>query len=67
MEIKLNKKIYPLKAVKKSIKVYSKLADFKIEQSKDYLLIQIQNIKAHSREKFKDEFLNYVLSVIKHD
>jgi hypothetical protein len=67
MEIKLNKKIYPLRAIKKSVKAYSKLADFKIEQNKDYFLIQIQNLKNQNKDKFKDEFLNYVLSMIKHD
>jgi hypothetical protein len=67
MIIKLNKKIYPLRTIKKSVKAFSKLADFKIKQNKDYFLIQIQNIKNQSTEKCKDEFLNYVLYMIKHD
>ena len=63
MMINFNKKIYSLKSIKKAIKDYSHLADFKIGQKKNYFLVKITKIKPELKDIFQDEFSNYVLSL----
>jgi len=65
MKIKFNKKIYSQQTVKKAIKDYSYLADFEVDQGKNYFLVKIKNIKQGLKENFKDEFSNYILSLKK--
>jgi len=65
MKINFNKKIYPLKSIKKAIKDYSYLADFEINQNKNYFLVKITKTKPELKDIFQDEFSNYVLSLMK--
>ena len=65
MKIRFNKKIYSQRTVKKAIKDYSYLADFEIDQDKNYFLVNIKNIKQGLKENFEDEFSNYILSLKK--
>ena len=54
MMINFNKKIYSLKSIKKAMKDYSHLADFKIGQKKNYFLVKITKIKPELKDIFQD-------------
>ncbi|MBU1137090.1 HxsD-like protein [Patescibacteria group bacterium] len=65
MIIKFSSKIYDLKAVKLTTKAYQGLADFKISQLKNYINVELKNINKDVKDIIKDEFCNYVLSLMK--
>jgi len=65
MILKLNKKIYPENYIKKAIKDFSQLGKFKLKQDKNYFIVEVKNISKNTKKFFADEFLNYVLSLIK--
>lgn len=73
MTINFNKNIYPLIAIKKTVKAYKDLAKFKIiypERSRrteknKYILVELTDIKKEVKSIIKDEFCNYVLSQVK--
>ncbi len=65
MLLRFNKKIYPKLAIKKAVKDYRDLANFKVEQNKNYFLVKIRKIKPELKDVFQDEFSNYVLSLMK--
>jgi hypothetical protein len=64
MQINFNKKIYSQQAIKKAMKDYSNLADFKLNQNENYFLVKIENIQPEIKKNFQDEFSTYVLSLI---
>jgi ribosomal protein L18E len=65
MNIKFNKKLYKLKAIKSAIKTYRQLADFNLKAKGKYFEVNIENIEAEVRPVIKDEFCNYVLFLMK--
>ncbi len=65
MEIKFNKKIYNLKAVKSTIRAYRGLADFDFKQKGAYIKVELKNINKDVEKIIKDEFCNYVLFSMK--
>lgn len=67
MKVELNKDIYPKKAVKRAISDYSHLADLEFTERDSYYMVSMNNIDPDVQKEIKDEFLNYVLSLIKND
>ncbi len=67
MQIKFNKKIYSLKAIKLAIKDYQGLADFNLEKKGEYILVKLTKIDKEYKGIIKDEFCNYILSLMKTD
>ncbi|MBU1323518.1 HxsD-like protein [Patescibacteria group bacterium] len=65
MTISFNKSIYPLKAIKKTIRVYKNLAKFKITEKNNYFIIELSRIDKEVENIIKDEFGNYVLSRVR--
>ncbi len=66
MTIDFSKKLYSLKAIKKSIEAYNELAKFSIDKNKNKIKVKVTNIdKELNEELLKNEFCNYVLSEIK--
>ncbi len=63
--IKFDRKIYKLKAIKLAIKEYKELADFNLKQKGKYFEVELKNIDPDVEEVIKDEFCNYVLSLMK--
>lgn len=63
--IKFNKNLYNLKAIKSAIKEYQKLADFNLSQKGNYIQVELKNIDKEIRQIIKDEFCNYILSLMK--
>ncbi len=63
MEIKFNKEIYSLGAVKLAIKEFSELADIDIEQEQNYIRVKFIKVKEGDMAEMKDEFANYVLGL----
>jgi hypothetical protein len=64
-KIRLNKKIYKLKALKNAIKDYNKVVNISLRDSKDCVTISLgannSSCGEKELEKIKDEFLNYAL------
>ena len=67
MLVKLNKKLYKLKAIKSAIKTYRQLADFNLKTKGKYFEVSIKNIDKDVENIIKDEFCNYILFLIKND
>jgi hypothetical protein len=65
--IKLNKKFYNLKAVKETVKVYKKLANFDIKESRSEIKINLKNADSDIKNVIEDEFCNYVLSEMRNE
>lgn len=65
MLLQFNKKIYSKTAIKKAIKDYNSLANFEVEQNKNYFLVEITKIKPELKNIFRDEFSNHILSLVK--
>jgi len=65
MIIKFNKNFYNLEAVKRGIGAYKKLADFNINEKRDFIEITIKNIDKDFKDILLDEFSNYVLAETK--
>lgn len=63
MVIKYNKNIYKLSLIKRAIKDFDQLAEFKIKNTSEYISVDITNIKNNLDDNFRDEFSNYVLSL----
>ena len=67
MFLTFNKIFYNLGAVKKTIKAYEELADFRIEESKKTIKVVAKNIDKEVKEAIEDEFYNYVLAEMKNE
>ena len=65
MNIKFNRQIYSLKAIKLAIEDYKELADFNLKQDKNYIQVKIKNINKKFKKIIKEEFCNYVLGLEK--
>ncbi|MBL7053264.1 MAG: hypothetical protein ISS02_01200 [Candidatus Portnoybacteria bacterium] len=65
MNIKFNRQIYSLKAIKLAIEDYKELADFNLKQDKNYIQVKIKNINKEFKKIIKEEFCNYVLGLEK--
>lgn len=65
INIKFNEKIYTLKSIRESAKVYAELAKFEIKKQKPYIQVKIKSGGEVSDMLLKDEFCNYVLSMLK--
>lgn len=64
--VKLNKKLYKLKAICGAVKDFGDLADFKIKKnSNNHYLVELNNIHKEAQDKIVDEFCNYVLYLMK--
>jgi len=64
MILKLNKEIYPKKAVQKAVGFYKKVVNLKLKEGRGYFLIS-GNIEKNNEELVKNEFLNFVLGIIR--
>ena len=62
-KIKLNKSFYDKKAVEQASKEFSHLANFRIVETKEDLIIAIDEIT--KTPHLKEEFTNYVLGLMK--
>jgi len=65
--IKFNKEIYPLKAIKMAVGDYSRVVKLSISNANKYTIIKINGIDSKLNDQIKDEFCNYVLSLVKTD
>ena len=65
ININFNKNLYQLKAIKAAIKEYQELADFNLKKKRDYIQVELKNIDRDLKGIIKDEFCNYVLSLMK--
>lgn len=65
MVITFNKSFYNLPAIKKAIKDYYGLANFKIKNDKKNHIVVLDKINPEAEKMIEDEFSNYVLAVIK--
>lgn len=65
MIISLDKSIYPLVAIKKSVRAYKNLAKFNITEKKEFILVKLSAIDKDVKDIIKDEFCNNVISQIK--
>lgn len=65
MLINFDKKLYSFKAVKSAVKEYQNLADFDLKQKSKYIQVRLKNINKEVRPIIKDEFCNYILSLMK--
>lgn len=65
VKIKLNKKIYPLSALKKAIEAYKDLASFSLKDQAGYRVIEIKKSICEDKQLIIDEFANYVLAMAK--
>ena len=65
MTINLNKDFYRLPAIKKAIRAYRSLADFKVTGDGGKYKIVIQKVNPEVASVIEDEFLNYVLAEMK--
>lgn len=59
--VKYDKRIYKLKAVKAAVKDYKEFADFQISTSGNEIIVDIANIDYEAEDVFLDEFGNYVI------
>ncbi|MBU1078319.1 MAG: HxsD-like protein [Spirochaetes bacterium] len=64
MILKLNKEIYPRKTIQKSIGLYKKIVNLTLKEEKKYFLVS-GKIEKENEELVKNEFLNYILSIIR--
>jgi len=64
MILKLNKEIYPKKAVQKAVSFYKKVIIFRLKEEKGYFSVS-GNIEKNNEELVKNEFLNFVLGIIR--
>jgi hypothetical protein len=64
MILKLNKEIYPIKAVQKAVGFYKQVAKFRLKNSQNYILVSAK-IDKNNEELVKNEFLNFVLGIIR--
>lgn len=62
-KIRLNKKFYDKKAIEEAYRDFSHLANFRIVESKDDIIIAIEEIK--KTPHLSEEFINYVLGLMK--
>ena len=67
MKIRFDNKIYSLKAIKLAIKDYQGLADFNLDQKKEYTQVELTKINKEFKKIIKEEFCNYVLFLMKTD
>lgn len=59
--LRFDSAIYPAKALKKTIRAYSGLGDFKLKKEGRYFCVEITNIAPSQRTVILDEFKNYCL------
>jgi hypothetical protein len=64
MILKLNKEIYPQKAVQKAVSFYKQVTNFKLKNSRNYILVSA-SVDKNNAELIKNEFLNFVLGIIR--
>lgn len=64
-KIKFNKKFYTLRAIKKAVRAYQKLADFDFKEDKKSIKVTMKNIDQDVENIIEDEFSNYVLATMK--
>lgn len=65
MVIKFHKKLYKKKAIEAAIQDYEKLADFILKERSGYYELRIKKIDEDVKDIIKDEFSNYVLSLMR--
>lgn len=63
MTVRLNSKLYSLRAVRQCVKDYAELADMAVEKSEDgYIRVSVKTLKDEAaRDQLMDEFCNYAL------
>lgn len=65
INISFNEKIYTLKSIREAVKAYAHLAEFEIKTQKPYLHVTLKSGGDVPDSLLKDEFCNYVLSLLK--
>lgn len=64
MTLKLNREIYPAKAVKKAIGLYRGIVKLHVKKSGPYFFLSGSTDK-ENEELVKNEFLNFVLGLVR--
>ena len=62
MTISFNKKFYSISVINKAMKVYKKIATFKVVDNKNNIKVQIKSDNKEIKNIIADEFCNYVLA-----
>lgn len=65
MVLDFKKNFYNLKAIKRTVRAYRGLANFRIEEDKNKIKVRIRNINKDVKKIIGDEFCNYVLAKMK--
>jgi len=65
ISILFNIKLYPLKSIKEGVKMYGGLCRFSLKRNKKYIQVMLYDIEDEIKSVVKDEFCNYVLSLVK--
>lgn len=61
LTVKLDKRIYKLKAVEAASRDYVEFADFSISENGNNIQIDMENIEFQPEDVFLGEFCNYVI------
>jgi len=61
MQLKYNKAIYKKSALEKTAREFKHLAEFEINQIKNYYTVNVDKVDKNSAGLLADEFSNYVL------
>lgn len=62
--LRFDSALYPAKALKKAIRAYSELGDFKLTKVGRYFCVEINNIAPSQQTVISDEFKNYCLGTL---
>jgi hypothetical protein len=63
--IKFDKAVYKLSAVRSAAKDFSDFATFRIENRKDCIIVDIDDVQPDLKKNFSGEFGNYVIGMMK--
>jgi hypothetical protein len=62
--MQFNKDIYKHKAIESTMRAFGKIASFGFSENERYYIVKIEKSHSEIRDVLKDEFCNYVLSVM---
>jgi hypothetical protein len=65
MVVNFSKSLYNGKSIKEAVSAYAQLADFAISETKEDFNVEIRKIEPEFKDIIREEFCNYVLSLMK--
>lgn len=64
IKINFHRKLYTQKAIQAAVKAYAHLAVFDSKKTEKYIQVQISDVDKKVQDVIRDEFANYVLSLM---